>query len=104
MESKRKLIKDRKYYKGLFTPRDKVPKNIPSTRYYGLYHGIDLQKTEQGYEYWLKRYFWLAEQDIPGAKYSNSEPISEDDWAYLRSLDAPVDAFLEAPENKEFVV
>lgn len=107
LSPKRKLIVSKAMYKNIFLD-EKIAKANPSLRYMGLHAGVDLRHTEQGYDYWMSRYYWLAEQDVLGYKNNGHAhitiPMSEEDWAYLRSLDTPVDAFLEAPENKEFLV
>lgn len=97
----RRYLKNKEHYERLFNPD---PKNI-SGRYYGLYYGIDIAATPQGSEYWYDRYYWLAEQDIPNYKEGTgrSVPMSEEDWAFLRSIGTPPDPFVEAEENKEFI-
>lgn len=106
---RRNLIKNQKSYEDLMSNPFDTPVapgifDYKVKRYTGLLAGIHTNRTEQGHAYWVRRYYWLAEQDLDNYQSGgHSTPMSEEDWSYLRSLQPPVDPFVEAEENKEFI-
>lgn len=78
---------------------------LPTNAYALLIQGLNTTMTPQGNPYWTQRYYWLAEQVMAGTNYGDmGEPMIEGDWQYLeRLINPPVDKFLIAEENKEFI-